>query len=320
MKLYPQDLRDDDHMRLVRKRSISAASGGAQTTGVTAYDPNAPLPEPKLGKLGRLWSRGSGMSDHQAAVGNAAAADWTGGSAWLTAILGPLLPGMLLAILTKKTGLDPAIAWASFGAMTAGCSALGFGPFAQLAFRNLHKPIHATEIEGLIKDTQDELDTAYLRLVRDALLTDVPEKAEADIRAAVAALGEAIERLPSVMTEPVDTAALRAEAAQLEQQALLEPDRVTSDSISRRADALERRAQAHEKSALLSKRAAALRAEIQAQVETLREGLAGHQLEEGVGPTIAFAELSETARRVALEASAAAEARQELAQVQQLGG
>jgi hypothetical protein len=193
---------------------------------------------------------------------------------------------------------------------------MGFGPFAEAAFRSLHKPLQVTEVEGLIKETVEELEKAYLALLRDVLLTDVPEKAEADIRAAVEALGEAIEKLPRVRIEPFDTAALRLEAAQLQQQALTEPDRVTADSISRRADALERRAEAHEHSALLAKRAAALRAEILAQIETLREGLAGHQLEDGVGPTVAFAELSDTARRVAQEASAAAEARQELAQVQ----
>ncbi|WP_309719948.1 hypothetical protein [Armatimonas sp.] len=310
MQLYPQDLSDNDHARLIQKRALTSSGSAA------AYDPNAPLPEPKLGKLGRLWSKGLGMTDRQAAVGNANASSWTLATGWCTAIFGPFLPGLIVLIMARKHGLDPNIAWASFGAATAGFSAMGFGPFAKAAFRSLHKPLQVTEIEGLIKDTADELDRAYLALLRDVLLTDVPEKAEADIRAAVAALGEAIERLPSVMTEPVDTTLLRAEAAQLAQQALTEPDRVTADSISRRADALERRAQAHEKSALLSKRATALRAEIQAQIETLREGLVGHQLEDGVGPTVAFAELSDTARRVAQEAAAAAEARQELAQVQ----
>ena len=317
MKLHPQDLSDNDHARIVRKRAMTA-SGTSGASGVT-YDVNAPLPEPQLGKLGRLWAKGMGMTDRQAAVGNANASDWTQGTAWLTSTLGPLIPGIIVLIMAKKHGLDPNIAWASFSAAVAGFSALGFGPFAGLAFRSLHKPLQATEVEGLIKESQDDLQTAYLRLLRDVLLTDVPEKAEADIRAAIAALGEAIEKLPTVRIEPFDTVALRGEAVQLRQQALSESDRVTADSISRRADALHRRADAHEHSALLSKRAAALRAEIQAQIETLREGLAGHQLEDGVGPTVAFAELSETARRVAQEASSAAEARQELAQVQRLG-
>jgi hypothetical protein len=310
MQLYPQDLSDNDHARLIQKRAMTASGTAA------AYDPNAPLPEPKLGKLGRLWAKGLGMTDRQAAVGNANASSWTQGTGWGTAIFGPFLTGLIVLIMAKKHGLDPNIAWASFGAATAGFSAMGFGPFAEAAFRSLHKPLQVTEVEGLIKETVEELEKAYLALLRDVLLTDVPEKAEADIRAAVEALGEAIEKLPRVRIEPFDTAALRLEAAQLQQQALTEPDRVTADSISRRADALERRAEAHEHSALLAKRAAALRAEILAQIETLREGLAGHQLEDGVGPTVAFAELSDTARRVAQEASAAAEARQELAQVQ----
>jgi hypothetical protein len=308
MKLYPQDLRDNDHARIVRQRSAMSSSSGTGTT----YNPNAPLPEPQLGTLGKLWAKGLGMSDRQAAVGNAAAGEWTGAAAWLTATLGSLVPGMVVAVLSKKTGLDPALAWASFGASSVGLAALGFGPFARAAFRSLHKPLQAVELEGLMKESLDPLEGAYLRLVRDVLLTEASAKAEADIRAAIEALGQAIERLPAVVIEPLDTAKLRDEVLVLHQQALLETDRVTADSLTRRADALERRAHAHEHSALLSKRAAALRAEILAQIETLREGLAGHQLEDGVGPMVAFAELSETARRVAQEAASAAEARQEL--------
>jgi hypothetical protein len=326
MKLYPQDLRANDHINIVRRRAHAASSGGAPTSsyvvspGVvmsTTYDPNAQqaMPEPKLGVLGKLWARGLGMTDEKAAISNAAASSWTQSAAWLTALLGPILPGALLAIAAKKSGLDPALAWASFGGITAGIAALGFGPFAEAAFKNLHKPLQTGELEQLMKDAVGSLDTAYLRLVRDALITSTNEKAEADIRAAIEALGQAIERLPEVIAEPLDTAALRIEAIQLEQQALGEPDKVTSDSLSRRSLALERRADAHDKSALLSKRAAALRAEIQAQIETLREGLAGHQLEANVGPNSSFTELSETARRVAQEAASAAEARQELAQV-----
>lgn len=315
MKLYPQDLRENDHARIVRQRSVYASTS-ANGAG-SSYNPNTPLPEPHLGVLGKLWAKGLGMTDRQAAVGNASAAEWTGTAGWLTALLGPLLPGMIVLIMAKKSGLDPAMAWMSFAAATAGLSALGFGPFARAAFRSLHKPLHAVELEGLMRGSEDELEVAYLRLVRDALLTDASEKAEADIRASIEALGQAIERLPAVTVEPIDTAALRLEATQLQQQALTEPDRVTADSLTRRADALERRAKAHDNSALLSKRAAALRAEILAQIETLREGLAGHQLDGNMGPTVAFAELSETARRVAQEAASASEAKQELAQLQQ---
>jgi hypothetical protein len=314
MKLYPQDLRSDDHARVVLKRSF-AASGSTNGTSAT-YNPDSPLPEPKLGTLGKLWSKGLGMSDKQAAVGNAAAAMGTGTSSWVTTILGPFIPGVIVAILAKKGAIDPATAWLSFSAMTTGLAALGFGPFAKGTFRSLHKPLQTVEIEALIKEALDPLETAYLLLVRDAILTDASAKAEADIRVAIEALGAAIEKLPAVSLEPVDVAVIRADAIALHQQALVEPDRVTADSLTRRADALERRAAAYEHSAVLAKRAAALRAEIHAQIETLRAGLAGHQLEEGVGPTVVFAELSETARRVAQEAASAAEAKQELAQVQ----
>lgn len=310
MKLFPQDLRDRQHSQLVRARAHYSAS----TT--TPLNPNAPLPEPQLGLLGKFWAKGLGMSDRQAAVGNAVASEWTQGTAWLTSLLGSLLPGMIVAITAKKTGLDPALAWAAFLSSSAAISAAGFGPLAQLAFRSLHKPIQAVELESLMKDSVDALEVAYLRLVRDAILISVPATAESDIRDAIMALGEAIDRLPLVTIEAIDLAGIRAEALALRETALGEPDRVTAESIERRADALERRARAHEHSALLARRAAALRAEIHAQIETLREGLAGHQLENGLAPTVAFSELSETARRVAQEAASTAGAKAEIEVVQ----
>ena len=82
MQLYPQDLSDNDHAQIVRKRAMTSSGNSGM------YDPNAPLPEPKLGKLGRLWAKGLGMTDRQAAVGNANASSWTQSAAWTTAMLG----------------------------------------------------------------------------------------------------------------------------------------------------------------------------------------------------------------------------------------
>jgi len=311
MKLFPQDLRAPNHIKLVRTR----AQAGMSTT-TTPPTNTVPLPEPKLGMLGRLWVKGLGLTDQQAAVANGASADATQVTAWMTSLLGSFFTGMACLIIRKKTGLDLGTAWAVFGASAASLTALGFGPLAQLALRSLHRPIQAAEMEGLIKASDDALESAYLKLVRDAILIDVPTNAETDIRQAIAALGEAIDRLPAVSMEVMDVTAVRAEATTLRQQAIAEPDRVTSDSLDRRADALERRADAYERSALLTRRAAALHEEILAQIETMRSGLAGHQIEAGVGaPTGTFAQLSESARRVAQEAATTADARNEVEQV-----
>ena len=82
------------------------------------------------------------------------------------------------------------------------------------------------------------------------------------------------------------------------------------ESLERRADALERRADAHDRSAQYVRRSAALRSEIEAQIEALREGLSAFNA--GMIATGDMAHLSESARRVASEAVSAADAREEV--------
>jgi hypothetical protein len=126
----------------------------------------------------------------------------------------------------------------------------------------------------------------------------------------VQALGEAIDRLPPIIVAPLDIEAVRQEAAALLEQARSEADRVVAESLARRADALGRRASANERSAQLVRRTAALRAEIAAEIEALREGLATFHT--GTTDSGEMAHLSESARRVAAEAIAVATAREEL--------
>ena len=102
-----------------------------------------------------------------------------------------------------------------------------------------------------------------------------------------------------------------ATAQALERQAGIEPDRVTAESLERRARALHYSAQTHEHSALMFRRSAALRSEIESQMAAMREGLMA--LHTQTLDAAGFAELASSAREVATEAVRLAAAREELA-------
>jgi hypothetical protein len=221
---------------------------------------------------------------------------------------------MAALIAAKKGGVPPELALATWTLVTAGMVGLGLGPGARWAFRNLHEePLTETEVDILREKTDDSLTRAFLDLVRDAVRQEVSDPPASQVRAGIAALAEAIDRLPEVVREPVDTAALRAEADTLSAQSLDERDRLTADSLERRADALRRRATSAELSALTAKRTHALRAEIQAQIEALREGIVALTPGSQAHEVADLSTLAETVRRVASEATASADARAELA-------
>lgn len=192
---------------------------------------------------------------------------------------------------------------------------LSVAVFPRASFQSLYKkPLALGEIEGLLdnaNNNDDELDRAFLTLVRDAVRQTVPPDVENGLRQAIAALAGAIDKLPAVIAAPLDTQVLRAEAAALRAQADAEPDRVTSESLERRADALVRRADASEHSVLLVRRTTALRAEILAQIEALREGLTTFYTG-AAGDVAGLTHLADSARRVAGETASVAQARAEL--------
>ena len=104
----------------------------------------------------------------------------------------------------------------------------------------------------------------------------------------------------------------------LRTEAMRQPDQVISESLERRADAIMRRTEANERSALGVLRTSALCAEIEAQIDALREGIAALDVSYGSADhTTAsdLASLSESARRVASEATSTADAHVELSMV-----
>ncbi|MBC8139527.1 MAG: hypothetical protein H8F28_26915 [Fibrella sp.] len=315
MKLFPQHLRDRQHGTLIRRRTYGLRGKGDYAgTNLEA----TPLPTPQIGKLGRIWAKGSGLTEKQAATGLPAASMSTMSAVWcMPAIVGGVSLLISAISLAKHGNIEPL---AISAAVTAALSYVSAVPLGQVAFQWCYKePLAEGEIDQLleIEASATELEQAYLRLVRDAVrqTADVGAETEAEVQAAIASLGEAIDRLPAVSVSPVDTVALRREADLLQADALTNPDRVIGESLERRADALIRRADANDRSGLAVRRTAALRAEIEAQIAALREGIA--TLGTGYGTSDSatsenLQHLSESARRLAAEAISAASARAEL--------
>ena len=93
-------------------------------------------------------------------------------------------------------------------------------------------------------------------------------------------------------------------------EARAEADAAVAASHERRADALERSASAAQRSQTLMRRAAALRGEMLAQIESLRLGLVG--FETASGDVSSLASLADAVRVVAEESVSVTDARKEL--------
>src|SRR5687767_9259564 len=152
MKIFPQNLRDRQHAQIIRRRCW-AAWGGTATTGTDAHL-NADPPPPKLGKLGRIWKKGSGLTDEQAATGLPAASMSTQGTMWT--ISGILLPisWLLAGVLSAKGKVPVAETMSAMAAFTAATGYLSAITLPKLGLRSLYgKPLSITEVEGLLERT-----------------------------------------------------------------------------------------------------------------------------------------------------------------------
>lgn len=313
MKIFPQDLRESYHWQTVVLRANY--SGGA--TGETAQVllANRPPISKPVGPLGKLWLGKLPLTRPQAEMALPASAGSAQATAWLSHILLTGVAGLVGAILHKNGILSTPEAWGTM-ALAGGAflyPSFVVWPRATLKFL-YNKPLTVAEVEGLMHHAQTDLERDYLALVRETISQPVPEAAEADVRAAIQALGQAVDALPQVDLAPVDTDALRAEAAALRTQALQEHDRIISDSRENRADALERRANAADRSVQYARRITALQEEIAAQIAATRQDLSAfHADGGGAGVNSAsFAHLADAGKRIASVAVSAAAARAEL--------
>ena len=313
MELFPHDLRARHHALLIKRRSYGVRGAGTPSGYEGSLEP---VPAAKPGWLGKIWSKGSKLTEAQASRALPNSSMGTQGSLWGVGASGSFLIGMPLLIAAQKSGMDPALAWSAWMAATAGCFALGGGLLARFAFRSVSdKPLVESELELLTEKAETDLEKTFLSLVRDAIRTSLPDPPASEVRKSIAALGEALDSLPEVAPSAVDPAALRAEAEGIDALSLAEADRVTSDSYSRRADALRRRAESAERTSLAGKRTAALKAEIQAQMEALREGLAALGADGATTALADLASLAESVRRVAAEAVSALDAETEIEKI-----
>jgi hypothetical protein len=302
MRILPSDLGERWHVALLQRRCHISDGSGAQ--------PPTDAPAPHLGFWGRLWARGTGLSRERAAATLPTAG--TLNSLWgLCNGLTVGFVGLIASIASAKAHAPPEQILALWSALTALAGSIHYLGPRDTFMRMNREPVKPGEIDQLLERCTDEVEHAFLVLVRDAVRVQGSRDAEESARAAIQALSEAIRCLPVVTVEPIDTDALRREAEELLRRAREEPDSITAEALERNARARLIRAQTHEHSALTVRRCEALRAEIGAEIEAVREGLAAQQLP---GETAgALATLARAARQVAAEASDFASAREELA-------
>ncbi len=311
MDIYLQDLGRRRQMALLQWRASSLNSqsyGRRPETGslplrAAAGSGGAP---PRLGWLGRLWAQGADIPPEAAAAALDAMRGQNYGMVW--GMIGGSTGFWMPAIGIAASG-EPGIGL-FMGAFGVAMSGVGLWVPGYWLRRVCRPPVSLGEVEALQGSAQDELDQAYLRLVADAVRQGVAPEAADRVRAALRAVGEAIDALPAVAVPRASVDALRAEAAQALAEARAETDAVVAASHGRRAEALERSASAAQRSQILMRRASALRGEMLAQIESLRLGLAG--FETASGDVSSLASLADAVRVVAEESVSVADARAEL--------
>jgi hypothetical protein len=306
VNIYPQDLGEKRHVALVYGRAYSSSSGGAKPPV------DRPAIRPHMGRLGRFWSRGSGLTEEQAAAALPASSTVTNGYLYAIPAFWTFLGGIVTMALVAKGVVDGPSATAAIVATTTAATA-GVTGLSLLAgrggFRNQHKPLTAAEVEALPAG-HDELEKSYLSLVAQAIGQEVPREAEDQVRNALRTIGESIGRLPAVPLQEENVETLQEKALSLYQEANAEKDPVIAESLVRQAESWERRAETVRRSAQYARRAATIRRELQAQIETLRTGLSAYNT--GAGSVLDLGTLAEAVRSVATEANALSDARTEL--------
>lgn len=180
------------------------------------------------------------------------------------------------------------------------------------------RPVTPAEVAALLPQAHDELERSYLTLVMDVVRQEVASAQKTgpasgtDLRSALQALGDAIDKLPATRavghlslgseTPDIMTEVLRRTAAETLTLAQAETDRVMAASLMRRVEALHRRADATARANILTRRFSVLRQEMAAETEALRAGLAAYYT--GAHDTTDLTQLAEEMQRVALEAAA----------------
>lgn len=305
MKLLPGDLSPNLASEVVARRV--AASVGSRARGRRIAMNQA---GPAVGPFQNVLKRTTGMEEPAATK----TMDRVGRFFSLQGNTLSLIWGMSMGVMgLAANGSDPGLTVALMVALASTGVALGQVIPRWSIWRTCNTPLQEGELDTLLTDAHDPLEHAYFLLLKDALQqTNLSESAEKELRSALKALGEAMEQLPSAAPDSAtaDPDTLRAEAKSLRDRGMQEADQTVSDSLLRQADARERSAEAIARSQQTLRRNAVLRDELVAQTEALRIDLAVQSTERS--STGEFANLAESARRVAAEATSLVDARNEL--------
>jgi hypothetical protein len=317
LKLFPQDLgQKRGQILLLRRAGLSSP---------TAADPQTGEEPIRIGFWGRRW-----LGRHHGQVSDVEAITALQSlrvrlRAW--AALGLLPTGFGVVFLDAAgRGFPPEALPILAGASFFSYFCVIGRPRALLSarLRRLREqPLTASEIASLLPLASDELERSYLTLVMDVSRQEVSSQgvpgaeagARADLREALQALGDAIDRLPigrSIGSERPDimTEVLRRTAEEMLQAAQAEPDRVVASSLVRQVEALHRRADATTRANTLVRRFGALRQEMAAETEALRAGLAAYYT--GAGDVADLTRLVQSVREVAREAASVTAAVEEV--------
>src|SRR4051794_5473106 len=104
MRLFPQDLGPRWYPRMIGRRSVTSGYGDyhSPSTAVVYSEP----PPPRMGFWGRIWSRGAGVTDEEAASVLPSTTASTSVPFWLFWIMGGAC-SVVPMLVTAKGGLPP---------------------------------------------------------------------------------------------------------------------------------------------------------------------------------------------------------------------
>ena len=229
MNLFPQDL-GEKRSRFLASRRAGWAAAPAESAA------------PPIGFWGRRWlGRQKGQMSAEEAQATLRAVR-TPTRAWSTLGLLAIPPALALALSIH----DPAFCLLDLGLLGGWTWLFTVAQPRQLVARKhgqmYERPVTPGEIAALLPQAHDELERSYLTLVMDVVRQEVAGAQEegpasgTDLRSALRALGEAIDKLPATRavghlslgseTPDIMTEVLRRTAAETLIQAQAEPDRV----------------------------------------------------------------------------------------------
>jgi hypothetical protein len=306
MQILPEDLGVRRCVGVVRMRM--------KTTPVTTPFPDAATVSDAVGKarlnpLYRFWTRGVNLPDAARAHIMQGAGGIIGGS--LGGFCGGS-SGFLVGGVAAASSNEP-IAGAVMLTLWLGMWTTGFNMPGWVVRSACRKPIQTEEVETwLNQNIEDPLEKEFLRLVRDALAQPVASPTiEKNLRDGIRALADAIDQVPRSSRLIPNGISYREEITEVRTLLESETDPVIIESHQRRIAALEQSVRNLERNSRIARRADALRDELMAQIGALRLGLSSLGTEAGDNLP-GLTSLADSVRRVAAEAGALADAREEL--------